>query len=285
MSQGLTAKPGYRCQTEDTSVEADVYLFNRLRQLTQQERVILASAQDRNTRRLCLTGIEWRYPEAPLEEIRDRFARAVLSEQFPPHFQPIGLDKTMWVQDSISLAQTLHPIFEAADLPYYISGGVASSIHGEARSTRDLDLVIQIQEDQVEALVTALRSAGFYCPDGAVEEVKSFRSKLLNITHTETIANADLYVMEPSPFSQSQMARRRLLPLDGQAGFWLISAEDLILQKLLWRRNSTSEKQWRDILGVLKVQTTLLDYAYLLEWAEQLRILDALNQALLEAGV
>jgi hypothetical protein len=285
MIQELQAKPGYRPQSEDTSIAADLYLFNRLRQLTLQQRVELAIAQDRSTRKLCLMGIQWRHPTASLAEIRDRFARAVLADRFPAHFQPNSTDEAMWIQDSITLAQTLHPIFESAGMMYYVSGGVASSIHGEARSTRDLDLVIQIPQGEIEALVMTLQSSGFYCPEGAVEEVKQLRSRTLNVTHIETIANADLYLMEPSPFSQSQMARRKLLPLNGEAGFWLISPEDLILQKLLWRRGSQSEKQWRDVLGVLKVQPLELDYAYLLQWAENLEILEDFNQALLEAGV
>jgi hypothetical protein len=90
--------------------------------------------------------------------------------------------------------------------------------------------------------------------------------------------------MESTPFSQSQMARRQLLLFEEQDGFWLISSEDLILQKLLWRRGSKSEKQWRDVLGVLKVQALELDYVYLLEWADALEILEPFNQALLEAG-
>jgi len=285
MSQGIQAKPGYRPQTEDTSIEADVYLFNRIRQLTLQQRVDLAIAQDRSTRKLCLTGIKWRHPSAPQEEIRDRFAHAVLASKFPLNFQPTSTNEAMWIQDSITLAQNFHQILEPAGMMYYVSGGVASSIHGEARSTRDLDLVIQVQQNQIDSLVTTLQAEGFYCPESAVEEIKQLRSRILNITHTETIANADLYVMEPLPFSQSQMARRQLLPLNGQAGFWVISPEDLILQKLLWRRGSKSEKQWRDVLGILKVQALELDYGYLVAWAERLEILEPFNQVLLEAGV
>jgi hypothetical protein len=285
MIQGLQAKPGYRSQTADTSIEADIYLFNHIRQLTLQQRVELAIAQDKSTRKLCLTGIKWRHPSATPEEIRDRFAHAVLTNKILPNFQPTSTDETMWIQDSITLAQNFHQLLEPVGLTYYVTGGVASSIHGEARSTRDLDLVIEVQLGQIDALVTTLQAEGFYCPEGAVEEVKQLRSRILNITHTETIANADLYIMEPSPFAQSQMARRQLLPLNDQAGFWLVSPEDLILQKLLWSRGSKSEKQWRDVLGILKVQAQQLDYSYLVAWAETLEILEPFNQVLLEAGV
>jgi hypothetical protein len=66
---------------------------------------------------------------------------------------------------------------------------------------------------------------------------------------------------------------------------WICSREDIVLQKLLWRQSCQSEKQWRDVLGVLKVQCHNLDYGYLAAWADYLGVLDALNQALTQAGV
>jgi hypothetical protein len=54
---------------------------------------------------------------------------------------------------------------------------------------------------------------------------------------------------------------------------------------ILWRRGSKSEKQWRDVLGILKVQALELDYGYLVAWAERLEILEPFDQVLLEAGV
>jgi len=63
------------------------------------------------------------------------------------------------------------------------------------------------------------------------------------------------------------------------------SPEDIILAKLLWGQRSNSEKQWRDVLAVLKVQQEALDYGYLSEWAEQLDLSDLLNQAMVEAGI
>lgn len=65
----------------------------------------------------------------------------------------------------------------------------------------------------------------------------------------------------------------------------MISPEDLVLQKLLWGSTSQSEKQWRDVLGVLKLQESSLDYGYITEWAEYLALVDMLIQALTEAGI
>ncbi|MBW4476620.1 MAG: hypothetical protein KME54_07040 [Tolypothrix brevis GSE-NOS-MK-07-07A] len=280
-----TVRPGYQPQAADTNIDADIYLFARLRQLALKQRIEIAIAHNRGVRKLCLAGIKSRHRGASLKEIRLQFARAVLSEKFSPGFQPQGGDETMWIQDSITLASELHQILESVNIPYYVSGGVASSIHGEPRSTRDLDLVIEIQRDQINLLVTTLEAAGYYCPAGAVEDLQQGRDRMLNITHTETIANADLYVTDTSAFAASQMTRRRLLDVEGMPNFWLISPEDLLLQKLVWGRGSQSEKQWRDVLGILKLQADFLDYGYLTEWAENLGLVDLISQAFTEAGI
>jgi len=281
----IQVKPGYRPQASDNSIEADVYLFDKLRQLSLKQRLEQAAMLDRTVKKLSLIGIKSRLKKAAITEIREHFCRAVLAEKFSPDFQPIGTDEIMWIQDSIALAQQLHALLESINIPYYVGGGVASSIHGEARSTRDLDLAIQIPRQEIDGLVKILENAGFYCPAGAVEELKQSRSQLLNITHTVTIANADIYIADNTPFALSQMSRRQLIEVEGTANFWIASPEDTIVQKLFWAKNSQSEKQWRDVLGILKLQGVNLDRDYLQQWARRLEVLDALTQAMTEAGI
>ena len=90
-----TIKPGYQPQAPNTSIEADIYLFSRLRQLSMQERIALASAHNRGIKKLCLTGIKWQHKNGSLEEIRERFVRAVLAEKFHPGFKALGIDEKM----------------------------------------------------------------------------------------------------------------------------------------------------------------------------------------------
>ncbi len=85
-----TVRPGYQPQAADTNIDADIYLFARLRQLALQQRIEMAIAHNRGVRKLCLAGIKSRHRGAPLEEIRLQFARAVLSEKFPPGFPHQG---------------------------------------------------------------------------------------------------------------------------------------------------------------------------------------------------
>ena len=281
----FTSSTNYRPQAPGTSIEADIYLFNRLRQLSFKQRLEIFAAHDRGVKKLSLAGVKMRNREAPIETIRLHFARAVLGDKFQEGFQPKGTDEKMWIQDSIALAGELHQILESVNILYYVSRGVASSIHGEARSTRDLDLVISLEVERVDIIVQTLESAGFYCPALSVENIKQGRERSLSITHTVTIANADLIIMDNSPFAVSQMSRRILASVEGVSPFWVASPEDMVLQKLMWGRGSQSEKQWRDVLGIIKLQAENLDYGYLVQWAENLDVIDALTEALAEAGV
>lgn len=81
------------------------------------------------------------------------------------------------------------------------------------------------------------------------------------------------------------MSRKRFLDAEGTPNFWVISPEDLVLQKLLCLRGKQSEKQWRDVLGILKAIGDSLEYGYLIEWSERLSIVNELSQAFTEAGI
>jgi hypothetical protein len=99
--------------------------------------------------------------------------------------------------------------------------------------------------------------------------------------------NADLMINGNSDFDRAKLARRQLvsISLDENECFWLISPEDLILAKLQWGARSQSEKQWRDVLGVMKVQGDNLDRSVLAEWAETIGLKPNLNRALQASGL
>jgi hypothetical protein len=70
-------------------------------------------------------------------------------------------------------------------------------------------------------------------------------------------------------------------PTPGRAAYFA-TAEDLVLSKLEWFRlgGESSDRQWGDVLGVLRVQGTALDRAYLRRWAKELDLTDLLERAL-----
>jgi hypothetical protein len=179
----------------------------------------------------------------------------------------------------------LVPVVEALErlgIPYHVGGSVASSIHGLPRSTVDIDLVANIELGQVAELVSRLEDAYYVDLEAARQAVRQRRS--FNLIHLHSAIKLDIFVPEHRPFDEQEHSRARLDSLDPAEGarqFFVKSPEDLILRKLLWYRagGEVSERQWNDVLGILKVQAAGLDHGYLREWAAQLGVTDLLDHA------
>ncbi len=73
--------------------------------------------------------------------------------------------------------------------------------------------------------------------------------------------------------------------IEPQVEVSVASAEDTLLAKLEWYRmgGEVSERQWRDVLGALKVQAGALDLEYLHRWASELGVDDLLERALTQS--
>jgi len=278
----FTIKPGYRPQSSDTTPEADLLGFWLLKQRTPEQRLLMGSSMNKNARRFAINCFRQRFFELKEPEFAQKLAQAWLAEDCPQHYIPTG-DEMTWVQDSISLAEILHPIFESLNIPYYITGGVAAIAYGEVRTTRDLDIVISIIPQHLSSLILELEQVGFYV--SGVDDVVFGRMQTLQITHMETISRADLIIASDSEFERLKLERRQQYQIPTGATVFLASPEDLILNKLQWRNFNQSQKQWRDVLGILKVQGDSLDKVYLNNQARSLNLVEDLNRALIESGL
>jgi hypothetical protein len=121
-----------------------------------------------------------------------------------------------------------------------------------------------------------------------IKEAISF-SSCFNLIHLDTMIKVDIFISKDEPYHRTSLQRRRkdTLEEDESLKFYVVSPEDIILNKLDWFRlgGQVSEQQWRDIQGVLKIQKDSLDMEYLFRWAKELRLDDLLKQALREAGI
>lgn len=188
--------------------------------------------------------------------------------------------------DPVALARILARIFERLGVRYCVGGSVASSVYGEVRTTLDVDVVADLRPEHVDALVTAIEPEFYVVPEGvrrAVRERSSF-----NVIHEEMLVKADVYVVPRDPLFRDQLDRSRRVALSADPGseVALASPEDVVLHKLRWYEmgGRVSDRQWRDVLGVLKVQGTGLDFAYLERAASTLGLSESLARARSEAG-
>lgn len=191
------------------------------------------------------------------------------------------LGRSEMLPEPIQVTLKVVNAFEHLGIPYLIGGSFASAIHGVVRATMGADLVADIQPSQVSAIVALLEKEFYINGDMIFYAIRNTSS--FNMIHLETMFKVDIFILKQRPFDLNQMQRRISqsvgdLP-DEQAYF--CTAEDIILAKLEWYRagGEQSERQWRDILGVLELQSDRLDFDYLKKWSVVLGIQDLLQRA------
>ena len=172
-------------------------------------------------------------------------------------------------------------VLEQIGIPYALGGSLASSVHGVMRSTLDVDIVTDMRLEHIPALVAAL-SKEFYADDEMMKDAIQHHSSF-NLIHYETAFKVDIFIRKLRAFDQMQLARRikAVIATEPDQSVYVISPEDTILSKLEWYRmgGEVSDRQWRDILGVIKTQAEALDRDYLQEWAKELKVADLLERA------
>jgi len=168
---------------------------------------------------------------------------------------------------------------ERLGISYFVTGSIATIAYGEPRLTNDIDVVIELRLDQVEALCAAFPAPEFYCSKEAAIQASRQRFQF-NILHPASGLKIDLIVADTSEFNRARFQRRLRMPGGTDFDIWLSSPEDIILKKMEFYQLGQSEKHIRDILGVLKLRAENLDRAYIAQWADRLHVADIWNAIL-----
>ncbi len=263
-------------------------MFDLYRRLTPAERCARIVSAAKAGEALELAGVRLREPGASDAEHRRylmsrRVARLAAAGHPFEQTSPAMTESTD-SSDPIDIALRVIAIFEALDIAYAVGGAIASAVHGEPRFTEDVDIAADIRERHVAGLIARLREA-FLVPEEqlhrAVRDGTSF-----SVIHAAAVRKVDVFVVGTQPLRRGQLERRQLVDL-GSAQLHVVSPEDIVLQKLIWYRKGgeVSDRQWRDVLGVLKLQGDRVDVAYLREGARAGDTAALLERALREAGL
>jgi hypothetical protein len=187
----------------------------------------------------------------------------------------------------IDLLIELAALLERLGIPYVLGGSLASSLLGEPRTTVDIDLAVQLRAAAVDALVRELGRSCYVDEQAALDAVR--RNASFNAVHLESVQKVDFFVLGDTLLDRRQIERRRRIVVseDPRWELWVTSAEDQVLRKLDWYRagDGVSDRQWRDVVGILAVQADRLDWADLRTTAAELQLGDLLTRAIREAGV
>jgi hypothetical protein len=155
-----------------------------------------------------------------------------------------------------------------------VTGSVAMNYYAQPRMTRDIDLVVSLDEAQTETFLR-LFEGEYYFDRESVKHAVS-RRKMFNLIHYDAVIKIDFVVLKPDAYRQEEFARRKQINI-GDFQTWIVSREDLILSKLFWAKDSRSEMQLSDVRNLLGHDCEM---EYLRSRAKTLKV-DALLEELL----
>ena len=178
--------------------------------------------------------------------------------------------------DPISVALAVAERLEALNVAYVVGGSLASSVHGEPRATRDVDLMAALTPRSARRLAKALTGDFYVDADTASEAVALGGS--FNAVHIASAIKVDFFVAGEDEFEAERLRCRELVSL-GTAGLYVDTAEHTLLRKLEWYRRGgeVSERQWRDVQAIVRIQGDRLDRTRLSRWARHLGVTDLLD--------
>ena len=157
---------------------------------------------------------------------------------------------------------------EQANVPYMLTGSFASNFYTVPRMTRDIDIVIELQRTNKERLIQVLKNEFYISPD-AINEAINHQS-MFNVIHNESVFKIDFIIRKNASYRETEFQRRKQIDLDNQL-IWIVSPEDLIISKLFWAKDSSSQIQLRDIQNLLR-SVKDLDQTYLNTWIQKLQL-------------
>ena len=191
----------------------------------------------------------------------------------------------------VLLSSALHRL-QLLGIPSYLAGSIASSVHGMQQLAQDCDLVVYLDEETVPSFVSLFQQD--YVFDETALHTAVQQQTPCTLIHLDSLMKLDLLLPHSTAFDHAMLSLITASPLDERyPPFPMASAEEMIVFKL--QRYYSDEQsrtdgmnddaEWNDILGMLKVQGTRLDFAMLEHWVTALHLSDPWQRALIDAGL
>jgi len=173
----------------------------------------------------------------------------------------------------VTLVRILRLLVESMEelgIGYMLTGSLASSFHGDPRATQDIDLVIDGERRALDALGARLRESGFYADAEAIKHASEVRG-VFNAIDPSSGWKVDFILLKDRPFSRSEFDGRVSAEVAGLS-LSLVRPDDMVVAKLEWAKLGESDRQLRDVLGILMVQGPALDRVRIERWVEELAL-------------
>jgi len=172
------------------------------------------------------------------------------------------------MDEQLEFVKLIASRLDSVRIPYMMTGSMAMAVYSVPRMTRDIDLVVEVKTADVDKIVD-LFSGDCYIDRDSVRQAVDAHS-MFNIIHNEWVVKADFIIRKDEEYRREEFARRQKVVI-GDMTIFVVSAEDLILSKLVWGKESQSELQLRDVRQMLSTVSEL-DWKYMKKWAMVLGI-------------
>jgi hypothetical protein len=185
--------------------------------------------------------------------------------------------------DPIAAATRVADVLDRIGVTYVIGGSFASSVHGEPRSTNDVDMVADLHDADVDAFIEGIGSGCYVSRDTMIDAVRT--GGTFNVIEISSAMKIDIFVAGSDAFDRERLRRRVGITFSSgpqATTLFVDTAEDTILRKLEWYRRGgeSSERQWRDVMGIVNAQRSNLDRTFLRDWATALGVADLVERVL-----
>jgi hypothetical protein len=264
---------------KDTTDDAIRIQHQALRRLGLAGRAAMTFELGNNLRNIVESGIRLHHPEFSEFQTRAAIARRLLGRELAKRVgaklgQGTGMSQEDFFEKIISALGN-------AGIPFMVVGSLASSLHGDPRSTRDADIVIRPDSRTLDDFLQQIGSQFYVAPETARRALLTH--SMFNVIDAGSGWKVDLIIAPATDFGEESFLRRLSAKVLG-VDVAVQTAEDTILSKLAWGKDSGSEMQYRDALSVALEQWEKLDKEYLRRWAPELGVSELLQKILEEAS-
>ena len=272
-----------KSQLSDTPTDVLAEQARIFRSLPPDRRWKAVGAMYRSGRQMADIGYRMREPNANSRELLHNWLRLTLPDALYRYAKETAVESPEMALNEVRILAA-----ELADLGIecVVGGSVASSFYGPPRFTNDADISVQEFRGREEALAEKLQ-ANYYVSLPAVRQANE-KLGSFNVLRNASGFKIDIFVQGRRPFELAAMGRRRIIPSDEaeEPTIYIHSPEDVLLHKLRWYElgNRISDRQWNDIVGLLRNQMPYLDQSYLATWSAELKIADLLQRAMQEVS-
>lgn len=170
------------------------------------------------------------------------------------------------MSDELDVLKSVTSSLQTVGIPYMVTGSMAANFYTTPRMTRDIDLVVELSETDIDRVVSLFQDE-YYVDQDMVQQAIRNRS-LFNMIHNALVVKVDCVVRKDTDYRREEFVRRRTVTIAGQP-MTIVAPEDLILSKLDWAKDSHSQMQLDDVRNLLR-SVRDLDTGYLRRWADRL---------------